>query len=131
VIQVSATKSGEQIAKDIKRRFLDDFLAAWDESKTRAQAAEDAHNAKIKTYRNLCEVLGEPPKEPAFFHGSEFIIYRHDLEIGSVTIRVSSADSVRIDLSLDAENGLKAAKAIAELYGIPSAQPCPTGVAGP
>lgn len=116
-IQVSATKSPAQIAKDIQRRFIPDFLSAWDESRTRAQAAEEAHAAKIKTYLTLCEILGETPKDPHFFHNSDFVIHLYDTDARcTATIRVTSADSVRFDVSADADAGFELTKSIASLF---------------
>lgn len=115
IIQVSTNKSGLQIAKDIKRRFLPDFLCAWEGAQARARASEEAHTAKLKTYHDLCMILGEQPKDANFFHNGEFNIYRHTLGHGSVNVRIQSADSIRFEVSTDLSQGQEIAKSLALL----------------
>jgi hypothetical protein len=113
-IRVSIHKKPAQIARDIKRRFLPDFLKVWAFVQGRQQSAETAHQAKVATYHKACAAIGIQPEKIQRFGIGDFPIFLNGIQQGIIYggCTINSSDRVKFDLSTNAETALRILSAL-------------------
>lgn len=96
----SPARGAETVAKDIKRRLLPGYLAAFDAAVEKAKQRNQADNDKWETTRELAAILGYEFRESQLRdRQAELHCYKYHCN----SVRINSADSVDLKLSCNRE----------------------------
>jgi hypothetical protein len=105
-ISVSALKSGEQIARDIERRLLPEYLPILDKelaSNREWNVYENATTLIAAHIANLVKVTRQPKETTVSFYHSPYNLFHETMS----EAKVVGTDEVELSLRLDAETTLK------------------------
>jgi hypothetical protein len=105
-ITVSDSKSGTQIAKDIERRLLPEYLPLLEKVLVRYRAAdefEDKTTSLAKQIANIVQVKHDPKKTTVSFYHSPYKLFQNTMSEASVL----DGQEVELTLRLDTETTFK------------------------
>lgn len=117
-INVSSKKTHEQIAKDITRRFLPEYLRIYTKLEEHLIAGQNYSTLRLQNFTKLTEAGLVPAyrMEPENPHGEVRLkgaTGETNYDLGYGTVHMDSATSVRMDLrSLPVETAVRVLKAL-------------------
>ncbi len=107
-ISASRNRGVEAVVKDIKRRFLDDYLAEYDRICEVVMRTSDLHDQQTSRFQELCKVIGYEPTER---EQGQAIVYCHGLH--KIEVTAGENNTVKIETSYIP---FKDAKAILKVF---------------